>query len=74
MDYRDVRVGQRVAITGMDSSFYEATVVEVDPRRIRGESSGDPVQVRLRLPITGAHTVWVSPAELTLKVQAPAEG
>ena len=59
MEYKDIRTGQRVALVGLTS---EAVVVQVDPRRIE---SGDPVQVRLRLPVTGTHTMWVDPAALT---------
>ena len=59
MDYKHIRTGQRVALSGLIS---EAVVVAVDPRRI---SSGDPVQVRLRLPVTGTHTMWIDPAALT---------
>lgn len=59
MDYKDIRTGQRVSLPGLAS---EVVVVAVDPRRI---SSGDPVQVRFRLPITGAHTIWVDPAVLS---------
>ena len=59
MDYKDIRTGQRVALSGLIS---EAVVVAVDPRRI---ADGDPVQVRLRLPVTGTHTMWVAPAAIT---------
>ena len=59
MDYKDIRTGQRVALSGLIS---EAVVVAVDPRRI---ADGDPVQVRLRLPVTGTHTMWVGPAAIT---------
>ena len=59
MDYKDIRTGQRVTLSGLST---EAVVVAVDPRRI---ADGDPVQVRLRLPVTGTHTMWVDPAALT---------
>jgi hypothetical protein len=59
MDYKDIRTGQRVTLSGL---ITEAVVVAVDPRRI---ATGDPVQVRLRLPVTGNHTMWVDPAAIT---------
>lgn len=59
MDYKDIRTGQRVALSGLIS---EAVVVAVDPRRI---ADGDPVQVRLGGRVTGTHTMWVDPAALT---------
>ena len=58
MEYRDIRTGQRVILQG----GVEGEVVEVDPRRIE---SGDPVRVRMRLPVTGTHTVWMDPGHLT---------
>jgi preprotein translocase subunit YajC len=62
MDYRDVRVGQRVEIVG----GLTGEVVEVDPRRLE---SGDPVRVRLRMPVTGTHTIWEAHERLTLRSQ-----
>lgn len=58
MEYRDIRTGQRVVLQG----GVEGEVVEVDPRRLE---TGDPVRVRMRLPVTGTHTVWVDPVHLT---------
>lgn len=58
MEYKDIRTGQRVALSGL---MAEAEVIQVDPRRI---SSGDPILVRFRLPVTGSHTMWVSPESL----------
>jgi len=58
MEYKDIRTGQRVVLPGGLSG----EVVEVDPRRL---GTGDPVRVRIHLPITGTHALWVEPSQLT---------
>ena len=70
MEYRNIRVGQKLLLRG-ELGAYEAEVVQVDPRRItragyRQPVGGDrPVQVKVVLyPGDEASLLWVNPERL----------
>ncbi|NBO55033.1 MAG: hypothetical protein EBU84_10685 [Actinobacteria bacterium] len=67
MEYRNIRVGQKLLLRGQFHRAYEAEVIQVDPRRIPswGFGENDPVQVKVVL-CTGEEPslLWVNPARL----------
>lgn len=68
MEYRNIRVGQKLLLRGQLHGAYEAEVVQVDPRRIIGVAmmgDGDPIQVKVVLyPGEEPSFIWVNPARL----------
>ena len=70
MEYRNIRVGQKLLLRGWAGGAYEAEVVQVDPRRIthagyRRPVVGDPVQVKVVLyPGDEPSLLWVNPDRL----------
>jgi len=70
MEYRNIRVGQKLLLRGAWSEAYDAEVVQVDPRRIthagyRQPVVGDPVQVKVVLyPGDEPSLLWVNPVRL----------
>ena len=70
MEYRNIRVGQKLLLRGQLHGAYEAEVVQVDPRRIthagyRQPVVGDPVQVKVTLyPGEEPSLLWVNPDRL----------
>jgi hypothetical protein len=70
MEYRNIRVGQKLLLRGQLHGAYEAEVVQVDPRRIthagyRQPLVVDPVQVKVVLyPGEEPSLLWVNPERL----------
>lgn len=70
MEYRDIRVGQKLKLRGELHGAYDVEVIQVDPRRIihagyREQVKGDPVQVKVVLyPGEEPTLVWVNPGRL----------
>ena len=60
MEYRNIRVGQKLLLRAKLHGAYEAEVVQVDPSRV-----GDPVQVKVVLyPGEEPSLLWVNPDRL----------
>ena len=68
MEYRNIRVGQKLLLRGQLHGAYEAEVVQVDARRITHAGyrrDGDPVQVKVVLqPGEEPSLLWVNPDRL----------
>ena len=70
MEYRNIKVGQKLLLRGQLHGAYEAEVVQVDARRIthagyRQPVVGDPVQVKVVLqPGEEPSLLWVNPDRL----------
>jgi len=65
MEYKDIRIGQRLLLRGALHGVYEAEVVAVDPRRQSRASEalplcGDAIQIRTVL----GSLLWVNPSRL----------
>ncbi len=62
MEYRNIRIGQKLLLRGRLHGAVEVVVVQVDPRRL---SSGDPIQVKVTLyPGEEPSLLWVNPDRL----------
>ena len=62
MEYRNIRIRQKLKLRGALHGAYDAVVVQVDPHRL---SSGDPIQVKVTLyPGEEPSLLWVNPDRL----------
>lgn len=62
MEYRNIRVGQKLLLRGELHGAYEAEVVQVDPHRI---TLVEEVQIKVVLyPGADPSLLWVNPARL----------
>ena len=70
MEYKDIRIGQKLLLRGALHGAYEAEVVDLDPNRAYrvGHSlplCGDAVRIRVVLhPGATASLLWVNPERL----------